>query len=67
MARGKKKTKRLTREQILDLYNSGPDAVISLIEYLQDSIEQLSNRIDELELQVIRTAATAANPLLQTG
>ena len=67
MARGKKKTKRLTREQILDLYNSGPDAVISLIEYLQDSIEQLSNRIDELELQVNQNSRNSSKPPSSDG
>ncbi len=67
MARGKKKTKRLTREQILDLYKAGPDAVISLIEYLQDSIEHLSNRIDELELQVNQNSRNSSKPPSSDG
>ncbi len=67
MARGKKKTKRLTREQILDLYNAGPDAVISLIEYLQDSVEHLSNRISELELQVNQNSRNSSKPPSSDG
>ena len=67
MARGKEKTKRLTRKQILDLYKAGPDAVVSLIEYLQDSIEQLSNRIDELELQVNQNSRNSSKPPSSDG
>jgi len=67
MARGKEKTKRLTRKQILDLYKAGPDAVISLIEYLHDSIEHLSNRIDELELQVNQNSRNSSNPPSSDG
>jgi transposase len=41
---------RIGREQILNAYKAGPDAVISLIEYLQD---QHDNAIDQL-LELIR-------------
>ena len=44
---------RLTREQILTIYNQGPDAVVAIIEMLQDRIEQLEQRVDHLE-QIIR-------------
>ena len=62
MAKGNKETKKLTREQIIDLYKAGPEAVISLAEYLQDSIQQLSNRIRELELQVNKDSHNSNKP-----
>ena len=53
------KFRALTREQILTLYKAGLEAVISLVEYLQDSgkflrqeIEQLRQRLREVEEQL---------------
>ena len=62
MARGNKKTQQLTREQIIDLYKAGPEAVLSLVEYLQDSVQQLSIRVRELELQVNQNSRNSNQP-----
>ena len=43
---------QLSRKQIVDLYKAGPEAMVSLVEYLQESIQRLSKRIHALELQV---------------
>jgi len=67
MARGDKKTQRLTRQQIIDLYKAGPEALFSLIDYLQDSIQQLSNRIHELELQVDQNSRNSNKPPSSDG
>jgi predicted nucleic acid-binding Zn-ribbon protein len=59
------KFKTLSREQILTLYEAGPEAVISLVEYLQSlaenfqdntklfrqEIEKLKDRLREVEEQ----------------
>jgi hypothetical protein len=42
----------LTREEILVIYESGPDAVISVIQRLETIIEEQSIRIAELEERV---------------
>jgi transposase len=43
---------RVRREQILNAYKAGPDAVVSLFEYLQDQfqgiVDELSSALDEL-------------------
>ena len=62
MGKRNKKRERLTRQQIIDLYNAGPEAVLSLIEYLQDSYEQLSDRIRELELQANKDSHNSSKP-----
>ena len=62
MARENKETKRLSREQIIDLYKVGPEAVFSLVEYLQDSIQQLSVRVRKLELQVNKDSHNSNKP-----
>jgi Mg2+ and Co2+ transporter CorA len=52
----KKHLPRIERAQILNAYKAGPEAVVSLFEYLQDTllalIEEHERRIEELE-QVI--------------
>lgn len=43
---------RISREHILNAYKAGPDAVVSLVEYLQDqfqaALDELSNAVAEL-------------------
>jgi hypothetical protein len=39
------KFKTLSREQILTLYEAGPEAVISLVEYLQSLAERKSRSL----------------------
>ena len=50
MGNEEKKKKRLTREQILTLYQAGPEAVVSLVEYLLDEMDNLSSRVQALEV-----------------
>ena len=67
MAGGKKFSRQLSREQIVDLYKAGPEAVISLVEYLQENIQQLSNRIHALELQVNKNSRNSNKPPSSDG
>jgi transposase len=62
MARENKETKRLSREQIIDLYKVGPEAVFSLVEHFQDSIQQLSVRVQKLELQENKDSHNSNKP-----
>ncbi len=36
-----KELKKLTQEQVFTLYKAGPEAIFSLVEYLQNNIQQL--------------------------
>ena len=67
MGRGNQFQKKLSREQIITLYQAGPDAVISLVEYLQESIELLSKRIDALELQAKTNSRNSSKPPSSDG
>jgi transposase len=52
MAEGNKQSfQRVSREQMQSLYRAGPEALFSLIDYLQDIIESLEARIEVLEQQ----------------
>jgi transposase len=44
---------KLTREQILDLYKAGPQAVVSLVEYLQDRVESLQGAVEQLHQRLV--------------
>ena len=50
--KGANRLPRISREHILNAYKAGPDAVVSLIEYLQEefqgSLDELSNALAEL-------------------
>ena len=47
---GERKTPdKLSREQIVTLYKAGPEAVVSLVEYLQDTIGFLQGNIEILQ------------------
>jgi len=68
------KLKMLTREQILTLYKAGPEAVISLVEYLQDSvrflkqdIEQLKQRLRDVEEQLKKDSHNSSKPPSSDG
>ena len=67
MARGNNTPQKLSREQIIALYKAGPDAVVSLIEYLQDNLEQLSIRMRTLELQVNKNSRNSNKPPSSDG
>ena len=40
-----KNPKKLTQEQVFALYKAGPEAIYSLIEYLQETNQQLLERM----------------------
>jgi transposase len=47
---GERKTPdKLSREQIVTLYKAGPEAVVSLVQYLQDTVGVLQNNIQILQ------------------
>ncbi len=67
MGRGsKKRLPRIEREQILNAYRAGPEAVVSLFEYLQDTllavIEEHEARIEELEAKVNKDSHNSNKP-----
>lgn len=57
MGRTKKKVINLSREQILKIYNQGPDAVVQLIFSMQDMINELAANIEEQEERIKRLEA----------
>jgi len=63
---GEKKFSRIGREQILNAYRAGPEAVISLFEYLQETlltiIEEHEARIEELEAKLNRDSHNSNKP-----
>ena len=67
MARENEKRQKLSREQIVALYNAGPDAVVSLVEYLQDEMEILANRIRALEIQAKTNSRNSSKPPSSDG
>ena len=74
MGGGGRKFRKLTREQILTLYKAGPEAVISLVEYLQDStgflkdeIERLKERVREVEDQLRKDSHNSSKPPSSDG
>ncbi len=67
MGRGSKgRLPRIEREQILNAYRAGPEAVVSLFEYLQDTllavIEEHEARIEELEEKVNKDSHNSNKP-----
>ena len=40
---------KLSREQIVTLYKAGPEAVVSLVQYLQDTVGVLQDNIQILQ------------------
>lgn len=57
---------RIEREQILNAYRAGPEAVVSLFEYLQDTllavIEEHEARIQELEEKINKDSHNSNKP-----
>jgi len=62
-----KRFKKLTREQILTLYKVGPEAVVSLVEYLQDSIESLHERVRAVEELLKKNSHNSNKPPSSDG
>mgnify|MGYP001231814471 CR=1 FL=1 len=67
MAGEDKNPQQLSRKQIVDLYKAGPEAMVSLVEYLQESIQRLSRRIHALELQVNKNSRNSDKPPSSDG
>ena len=74
MGGGASKFKTLTREQILTLYKAGPEAVVSLVEFLQDNvrflkqdIEQLKQRLQDVEEQLKKDSHNSSKPPSSDG
>jgi transposase len=53
---------KLTREQILTLYKAGPEAIVSLIEYLQDRQTDIYRRLHDLEGQLQKNSRNSHKP-----
>ena len=70
---GKSKSRfpRIERAQILNAYKAGPEAVVSLFEYLQDSllavIEEHEQRIEELEQIIKKDSHNSSKPPSSDG
>jgi transposase len=62
---------RIGRENILDAYKAGPDAVVSLFEYLQDTllsiIQEHEIRIKELEERINKDSHNSSKPPSSDG
>src|SRR5208282_3728384 len=62
----KKRLPRIERAQILNAYKAGPEAVVSLFEYLQDTllavIEEHERRIEELEQIINKDSHNSSKP-----
>jgi hypothetical protein len=62
---------RIERERILNVYKAGPDAVVSLFEYLQDqhyaAIEELTARIEALEEKGNKDSHNSSKPPSSDG
>lgn len=62
-----KKPTKLTREQVLALYKAGPEAIVSLIEYLQETNQQLQERLQEIERQLQKNSRNSHKPPSSDG
>src|SRR5208337_338146 len=67
----KKRLPRIERAQILNAYKAGPEAVVSLFEYLQDSllaiIQEHERRIEELEHIINKDSHNSSKPPSSDG
>jgi transposase len=54
--------RRLSRDEIRAVYNQGVDAVIGLIEAMQDHIIALEQRVERLEQQVAKNSRNSSKP-----
>ncbi len=69
-----KKPKKLTQEQVFALYKVGPEAIFSLVEYLQNNIgnlqsniQQLHERLQEVERQLKMNSRNSNKPPSSDG
>jgi hypothetical protein len=58
---------KLTREQILTLYKAGPEAIVSLIEFLQERQADIYRRLRELEAQLQKNSRNSHKPPSSDG
>jgi transposase len=67
----KNRLPRIERAQILNAYKAGPEAVVSLFEYLQDTllavIEEHERRIEELEQIIKKDSHNSSKPPSSDG
>ena len=67
----KNRLPRIERAQILNAYKAGPEAVVSLFEYLQDTllaiIEEHERRIEELEQIINKDSHNSSKPPSSDG
>lgn len=57
----------MTRDDILAVYNAGPEAVISLVQQLQQSLAALSARVEELEHRLGKNSHNSHKPPSSDG
>lgn len=62
-----KEPKKLTQEQVFALYKAGPEAIFSLVEYLQDNIQQLHEQLQEIERQLKMNSRNSNKPPSSDG
>jgi hypothetical protein len=58
---------RITREQMQQISRSGPEAIFSLIDYLQEIIVGPEHRITELERQQKTDSSNSSKPTSSDG
>ena len=67
----KRRLPRIERAQILNAYRAGPEAIVSLFEYLQDTllsvIEEHEGRIQELEQRDKQDSHNSSKPPSSDG
>jgi transposase len=59
--------RRISREQMQSIYRAGPEALFSLIDYLQDLIESLAHRTEALEQQRHTDSHNSSKPPSSDG
>ena len=57
----------MTREEILAVYEAGPEAVIALVQCLLIQIEKLNDRVTKLEAQLSKTSENSSKPPSSDG
>ncbi len=57
-----KEPNRLTQEQVYALYQAGPEAILSLVEYLQETNRRLHERLTEIERQLKMNSRNSNKP-----
>jgi transposase len=57
----------IPRDKILDAYRAGPDAIVSLIQYFQETIEALSQEVKQLQEQLHSDSHNSSKPPSSDG